>query len=140
MINRKIERTARVAFFSVIHEIYFEQFEGLEESFNRYHKDTIDLISSNNVEVVDFGIVGSNSISYQIAEDINKANVDLIFCNMITYATSSVFAPIVMNTKAPIIMLALQPRMAMDYTKASTFMQLENDNTGTAGSYDSAVF
>ena len=29
---------------------------------------------------------------------------------------------------APMILTALQPREAMDYTKASTFMQLENDN------------
>lgn len=47
---------------------------------------------------------------------------------MITYATSSVFAPIVQNTNAPIILTALQPLMHMDYSKACTFMQLENDN------------
>jgi len=128
MIKRKKERTARIAFFSVIHEIYFGQFEGLEASLNNYHKETIEFVKNNNVEVCDFGIIGSNSKAFTIAQDINKNNPDLIICNMITYATSSVFTPILQNTNAPIILLALQPRKGLDYTKASTFMQLENDN------------
>lgn len=128
MIERRKPRTARIAFFSVIHEVYFEQFEGLEESLNGYHKETADLVASNGVEVMDYGIVGSNKAAFETADKINADKVDLIICNMITYATSSVFAPVVQNTSAPIILLALQPRMAMDYTKACTFMQLENDN------------
>lgn len=128
MIERKHPRTARVAFFSVVHEVYFEQFEGLYESLSRYHRETADLVASNGVEVVDYGIIGSNSVAFDTAARIGGDKIDLIFCNMITYATSSVFAPIVQNTAAPIVLLALQPRKAMDYTKACTMMQLENDN------------
>lgn len=128
MIERKEKRTARVAFFSVVHEVYFEQFEGLYESLSGYHKETADLVASNGVEVFDYGIVGSNKAAFMTADKIAADNIDLIICNMITYATSSVFAPIVTNTTAPIILLALQPRMALDYSVASTFMQLENDN------------
>ena len=47
---------------------------------------------------------------------------------MITYATSSVFAPILQNTNAPMILLSLQPLQHLDYSKACTYMQLENDN------------
>ena len=128
MIERKKKRTATVAFFSVIHEIYFSQFLGLEESLNSLHRQTIELTEKNDVTVVDFGIIGSNKASYEAAKQINTLGPDLIICNMITYATSSVFAPILQNTNAPIILLALQPRMHLDYSKASTFMQLENDN------------
>ena len=49
-------------------------------------------------------------------------------CNMVTYATSSVFAPIVRDSYVPMILVALQPLRRLDYSKASTFMQLENDN------------
>lgn len=128
MITRKKQRTANIAFFSVIHEVYFEQFEGLEKSLNGYHSDTVKLVESNDVKVFDYGIVGSNSKAFEVAERINGDRIDLIVCNMITYATSSVFAPIVQNTNAPIILTALQPLMHMDYSKACTFMQLENDN------------
>ena len=128
MITRKKERTANIAFFSVIHEVYFEQFDGLEESLSGYHADTVKLVENNDVKVFDYGIIGSNSEAFATAEKINGDKIDLIICNMITYATSSVFAPIVQNTNAPIILTALQPLMHMDYSKACTFMQLENDN------------
>lgn len=128
MINRKNKRTAKIAFFSVVHEVYFEQFEGLEDSLKHYHSETIDLVERNDVTVLDYGIVGSNSAAFNVADQISADHPNLIICNMITYATSSVFAPIVQNTSAPIILLALQPRKGLDYTKASTFMQLENDN------------
>jgi len=128
MIHRKKPRYAKIAFFSVVHEVYFEQFEGLEESLNGYHRETIELVESNGVEVCDYGIIGSNKASFDAAAKINGANVDLIICNMITYATSSVFVPILQNCTAPMILLALQPRQHLDYSKASTFMQLENDN------------
>lgn len=128
MIERKAKRTANIAFFSVAHNVYFEQFEGLDASLKALHDKTVEKIKENNVNVFDYGITASNENSYKIASEIQKDNVDLIICNMITYATSSVFAPVVMNTSAPIVLLALQPREALDYTKANTFMQLENDN------------
>lgn len=128
MITRKNARTARIAFFSVVHEVYFRQFEGLEESLNNYHAQTVEMVKNNDVTVLDYGIIGSNTAAFEAADRICADKVDLIICNMITYATSSVFAPIVQNTSAPIVLLALQPRKGLDYTKASTFMQLENDN------------
>ena len=128
MIERRKPRTAKVAFFSVIHEIYFSQFEGLYESLSGYHNETVKMVESNGVEVCDYGFVGSNTKAFEVADAINSQKVDLIICNMITYATSSVFAPILQNTNAPMILLALQPRKGLDYSKASTFMQLENDN------------
>ena len=59
---------------------------------------------------------------------MKKDDLDIIFCNMVTYATSSVFVPIIREMEMPVILLALQPLERMDYSKASTFMQLENDN------------
>ena len=78
MITRKKQRTANIAFFSVIHEVYFEQFEGLEKSLNGYHSDTVKLVESNDVKVVDYGIVGSNSKAFEVAERINGDRIDLI--------------------------------------------------------------
>ena len=128
MIERKQKNSAKVAVYGVIHEIYYKQFEGLEESLNTYHRDLVEKIRKNEVEVVDYGIIGSNTAAFEAAEKINGENVDLIVCNMVTYATSSVFAPILQRCTAPHIMVALQPRRAMDYKKANTFMQLENDS------------
>lgn len=128
MIVRKETGKAKIGFFSVVHKVYFEQFEGLEETLKKYHKQTIELVEANDVEVIDFGIIGTNKQAFDIARQISGAGVDVVFCNMITYATSSVFAPIVKECASPIVLIALQPRKGLDYTIASTRMQLENDN------------
>ena len=63
MIQRKKARSARVAFFSVAHGVYFSQFEGLWDSLMGYHKETVQLVESNEVEVLDFGMICSNAES-----------------------------------------------------------------------------
>lgn len=128
MIQRKNKRTAKIGIFAVVHEIYFEQFEGLRKKLCDYHNDLIESVKVNGVEVVDFGFSGNNSQAYELAAEIKKQDVDLLICNMITYATSSVFAPIILGCDVPMILTALQPRSKLDYSKANTFMQLENDN------------
>ena len=128
MIERKAERVARIGTFAVVHEVYFEQFEGLRENLEGYHRDFIAKLKANGVEVVDYGIIGNNTAAYEAAARMRGDGLDLIMCNMITYATSSVFAPVIMTVDVPMVLVALQPRTAMDYTKANTFMQLENDN------------
>ena len=128
MINRKKPRTARVGIFAVAHATYWEQFPGLEESIAGYHKDLVEMIKCHDVTVVDFGMVDSNAKAFETAQKIKGAALDVLFCNMATYATSSVFAPIIRSSDIPVVLIALQPRKALDYTKASTYMQLENDN------------
>jgi len=128
MIERKYKRNARIGIFGVVHAVYFEQFEGLEQNLNAYHKTLCEKVRQNDVEVIDFGIVGSNEQAFSVLDAMKGAKLDVLFCNMVTYATSSVFAPIIREIGVPTVLVALQPRAALDYTKASTFMQLENDN------------
>jgi len=128
MIERKYKRTGKIAIFAVAHGVYWEQFPGLLDNMKGFHKTLCDKVSANDVEVVDFGIVDSSEMAFETAEKIRACSPDVIFCNMITYATSSVFAPILKINDAPMVMVALQPRRAMDYTQANTFMQLENDS------------
>ena len=128
MIERKKQRTARIGFFAVAHETYFGQFEGLYENLMGYHADLKGIIEENQVEIIDFGMVDTSEKAYEVATKMQGANLDLIMCNMITYATSSVFAPIIREVNKPMVLVALQPRFALDYNKANTFMQLENDN------------
>ena len=128
MIERKKERCARIGIFAVAHATYFSQFEGLYENLMGYHQTLCETVEENGVTLLDFGMIDSSEKAYEAAKRMREANLDLIFCNMITYATSSVFAPIVRDVHLPIVLVALQPRAALDYSKASTFMQLENDN------------
>lgn len=128
MIERKNKRTARIGIFAVAHATYWAQFEGLYENIMGYHAEFCRQVSENDVEVIDFGMVDSSEKAYAASDKIKEAHVDVLFCNMVTYATSSVFAPIMRESTAPVVLVALQPLNALDYTKANTFMQLENDN------------
>ena len=128
MIERKNKRCAKIGIFAVAHATYWEQFDGLCENIMGYHADLVKLVEKNDVEVSDFGMVDSSEKAYRVADEIRAAGVDVLFCNMVTYATSSVFAPIMRSADIPVVLTALQPLNKLDYSKASTFMQLENDN------------
>ncbi len=128
MIERKRHATAKVGVFAVAHGTYWAQFEGLEARILGYHADFVRMVEGFGVEVVDLGMIDTNEKGFNAADTFTKAQVDLLFCNMVTYATSSVVAPILAAANVPVVLVALQPRKAMDYTRASTFMQLENDN------------
>ncbi|MBN8215670.1 MAG: L-fucose/L-arabinose isomerase family protein [Spirochaetes bacterium] len=127
-IERKKPRTARVGLFGVGHQIYWSQFEGLLPNLMGYHEILKKRLQAMGVEVVDIGMVDTSQAAYAAAAKLRSGELDLLFCNMLTYATSSVFAPILRDVPVPMVLVALQPKSALDYTKASTFMQLENDN------------
>lgn len=128
MISRKNKRKARIGIFAVAHATYWGQFEGLLDNIMGYHHDFTAMVEAKDVEVVDFGMVDSSEKAFATVKAMKAANIDLLMCNMVTYATSSVFAPIIRDADIPMILVALQPLRKLDYTKASTFMQLENDN------------
>ena len=124
----KEKRTARIGIFAVVHATYWDQFDGLIDNIMGYHKDFCEMTKAYDVEIVDFGMIDSSEKAYAAVPQILAANVDVLFCNMVTYVTSSVFAHIIKEVNKPMVLIALQPRAALDYTKASTFMQLESDN------------
>ena len=128
MIERKKARNAKIGIFAVSHSTYDGQFPGLYDNLNRYHGELIKLITKNQVEVIDFGMIDTSEKAFDALPKMQGAGLDLIMCNMVTYATSSVFAPIIREVNVPMILTALQPLSHLDYSKASTFMQLENDN------------
>ena len=128
MINRKNKRTAKIGLLAVAHATYWAQFDGLYENIMGYHKDFKEMTEKNDVEIIDFGMIDNSEKAYDAVKKIKASDVDILMCNMVTYATSSVFAPIIRDANVPMVLIALQPLEKLDYTKANTFMQLENDN------------
>ena len=127
MKQKNIRKPGRIGIFCVAHPVYWPQFEGLRETLLGYHETLRQKVTSCGAEVVDFGIVDDSRTAYDLVSKIQSADVDVLFCNMVTYATSSVFAPIIRDVDKPMVLTALQPLDALDYTKANTRMQLEND-------------
>lgn len=128
MLERLKNRTANIGLFAVGHDTYWSQFEGLLDNLMGYHNVVKEIIEENCVSVIDYGMVDNSMKGYSTMEKMKGDQLDVIFCDMVTYATSSTFAPIIRNLDVPIILVALQPLEGLDYSKACTFMQLENDN------------
>ena len=59
---------------------------------------------------------------------IKAADPDVLLVDMVTYATSVTFAPIIREMTCPVVLLALQPLSAMDYANGTTYIQLCNDD------------
>lgn len=131
LVNRiglRRQTIPRIGVFGVAYYKYWEQFEGLFEDILQKQAFFIDKLSINDVEIVDFGIVDTVQKAYDLVPKIEAANLDLIFCDMLTYAPSSNFGIIIKCIHVPIVLVALQPDRALDYEKASTYQQLYNDD------------
>ncbi len=127
-IVRREETLPRIGVFGVGYFKYWSQFDGLLDALLEKQKVLIEKINRNQVEVLDFGLVDDAQTAYGLVPKLKSANLDLIFCDMLTYATSSTFGVIIKNIETPIVLVALQPDKAMDYSRASTYMQLYNDD------------
>jgi L-arabinose isomerase len=80
------------------------------------------------VNITPFGITDKAQHAYELVPRIKGADLDLLFVDMLTYATSSTVGAIFREIDLPIVLVALQPMAAMDYEHGSTFMQLMNDD------------
>lgn len=118
----------RIGVFGVGYDVYWGQFDGLLDELMAKHDVFLEKLSSKGAELIDFGMIDNPKKAYEKLKDMQAANLDLIFCNMLTYATSGTFGIIVKTLSIPIVLVALQPRKALDYSKASTYMQLVNDD------------
>jgi len=128
IISRRKPLQANIGVFGVGYWKYWEQFDGLLDELNIKQKKFIEKLKVSDVHVVDFGMVDDAESAFDLVPRLKAANLDLIFCDMVTYATSSTFGTIIRNIDVPIVMIALQPLKALDYSKASTHMQLANDD------------
>ena len=127
-VERRKKRTANVGIFGVGFHTYWPQFEGLLDELKRKLNVFVERVKSHEVEVADFGIVDDAKSAYALLPKLRAADLDLVFCDMLTYATSASFGAIVRGLDVPIVLVALQPLKALDYSKASTYMQLCNDD------------
>lgn len=128
-VPRRKPLTAHVGVISMGHHTYWAQFDGLLDEMHRKTKVFVNKLKSNKVQVTDFGMIDNAQAAYAAIPRIKAANLDLLFVDKVTYATSCTFGPILAHLPdLHKVMVALQPLQAMDYTKASTFMQLSNDD------------
>ena len=127
-IERRRPLYARVGVLGVGHHTYWGQFEGLREVMLQKTETFKRKLEGCAVEICDFGLIENSLTAYAALDEIKKADLDLLFIDMVTYATSATFAPLVQALAIPIVLVVLQPLKAMEYARGTTFMQLCNDD------------
>ncbi len=127
-IPRRKPLTARIGLFGVGFHAYWPQFPGLLDELRGKLERFAAQVRTHQVELVEFGIVDDAESAYALLPRLKAADLDLVFCDMLTYATSATFGVLARGLDVPIVLVALQPLAAMDYPRASTYMQLCNDD------------
>jgi len=126
-VQRRKPLTARIGIFGVGHRTYWKQYEGLREDLLGYLGDFERIVQNNECETVNFGMADDAETGYNLVKKLQSSNIDFIFCDMLTYATSSTWGIIAREVQIPIVLVALQPDQALDYAHATIYRQLVND-------------
>ena len=127
-IARRKPLTANVAVISVGLDTYWKQFPGLLDEMNRKKDSFLKKLDGQNVSISDFGMIDCAEKAYEAAPKIKASDPDILFIDMVTYATSGAFAAIHKAVDCPVVLIALQPLAAMDYARGTTYTQLCNDD------------
>lgn len=119
----------RVGVFGIGLQAYWAQFPGLKERLEGYQREVERHIEALEIEVVSAGLVDTAPAAVSAAQAFAGADLDLIVCYVGTYATSSQVLPVVQRSKAPVLILNLQPVEALDYDTCDTGEWLANCST-----------
>ena len=128
-VARRKPRTAHIGIFGVGFHKYWPQFDGLLDEMNRKLDVFVHKVKTSQVQVTSFGMVDDAASAYALLPRLKAADLDLVFCDMLTYATSAVLRR---ASSAAWTSRSSSSRCsrckAMDYANASTYMQLCNDD------------
>jgi len=106
----------RLGLFGIGLEAYWPQFAGLKERLQGYLAGVEDRLRLPRVEVVNLGLIDTPAKAMEAGHSFRRADVDLIFLHVTTYALSSTVLPVVQRVGVPVIVLNLQPTPAIEYT------------------------
>ncbi len=119
------KQKANIGVFGIGLAAYWPQFPGLKERLERYQREVEQRIGEW-ATVTSGGLVDDAAAAQRAGGALARAGVDLVFCYVGTYSTSSQVLPVVQGSKAPAIVLNLQPRAALDYPRTDTAEWLAN--------------
>ncbi|HKU25313.1 MAG TPA: hypothetical protein VJQ54_07560, partial [Candidatus Sulfotelmatobacter sp.] len=105
----------KVGVFGVGLDTYWPQFPGLKERLTGFTTQVARKLEEFGTQVVNLGLIDTPENSFSAGHQFRKADVDLVFLHVTTYALSSTLLPAVRRAKVPVIILNLAPAPAIDY-------------------------
>src|SRR5690348_8251766 len=118
-------KNATVGVFGIGLAAYWPQFKGLRQRLQGYQQ-LVEARLGAWATVVSAGLVDDAEAAARAGEQFRREGVDLIFCYVGTYSTSSQVLPVVQAAQTPVVVLNLQPSAAMDYAETGTGEWLAN--------------
>jgi L-arabinose isomerase len=105
----------RVGLFAIGLEAYWKQFDGLQQRLTEYAQQVAQRLGRKGLEIINLGLIDSPEKAAAAGHTFRRADVDLLFLHVTTYALSSTVLPVVRRVKVPVIILNLSPGAAIDY-------------------------
>ena len=99
---------------------YWSQFEGMKKRCEHHHEVLGESFEKEMVELLDAGIVDSEELARKTGERFAAGKVDILFIQMLTYASSIYIAPAVRNLSVPVVLLNVQYKKALDYENVTS--------------------
>ncbi len=106
-IARRKPLNANIWVFGVGLDTYWDQFDGLYDEMLKKMAAFNEKLTKYPVTVHDFGIIDNAEKAYAVLPELKKADLDLLFVDMVTYATSSTFGAIIREMNIPVVLVAL---------------------------------
>ena len=110
LVNTK----AKVGVFSIALGAYLPQFPQLVPEFNAQY-DAFKKTLPDTVEIIDGGLVTTKEQAMAAGDKFRAADVDLVFLQMLTYATSYNVLPAIRDLDVPVVVVNVQKKLAPDY-------------------------
>lgn len=105
----------RVGLCGIGLDAYWPQFAGLRERLEGYLAQVRERLEGFGAQVESFGLVDTPERSREAGHACRRADIDVLFLYVTTYALSSTVLPLVQRAGIPVIALNLQPGAAIDY-------------------------
>ena len=105
----------RVGLCGIGLEAYWDQFKNLKARLEGHLNQVADKLKRPEVDLVHLGLIDTSVSAHKAGHQFRRADIDLLFIYVTTYATSSLVLPIVQRAGVPVILLNLQPDSAIDY-------------------------
>ena len=109
-----VETKAKIGVFSIALGAYLPQFPSLVPEFEAQYEAFKKTIP-DTVEIIDGGMVTTKEQSQAAGDLFRAADVDLVFLQLLTYATSYNMLPAVKDLDVPVVLVNIQKLKALDY-------------------------
>ena len=109
-----VETKAKAAVFSIALGAYLPQFPQLVPEFEAQY-ESFKKTLPDTVEIVDGGMVTTKEQAQEAGDKFRAADVDIVFLQLLTYATSYNMLPAIRDLDVPVVLVNVQKKKAPDY-------------------------